>query len=142
MKLTSHTDFGMRVLMSLAAVQERLVTVEELANRHHVSKHHLMKVAQTLIHAGWVEGVRGRRGGLRLAVDPGRIGIGDVVRCLEGDFAVVPCLGDGGASCILTGACKLTGLLGRAVKAFVGELDGVTLADLATSTHRGRLGPA
>ncbi len=142
MKLTAHTDFGMRMLMSLAAIPERLLTVDELAERHHVSKHHLMKVAQSLIHAGWVEGVRGRRGGLRLAVEPAVIRIGDVVRCLEGDLTIGPCLGHEPASCVVAGACKLTGLLGRAAAAFTAELDRVTLADLATPDYRVRLSAA
>ncbi len=142
MKLTAHTDFGLRVLMSLAAIPERLLTVEELAVRHRVSKHHLMKVAQSLIHTGWVEGVRGRRGGLRLAVDPASIRIGDVVRQLEGDLNIVPCLSNEPASCVFAGACKLTGLFGRAAAAFTAELDRATLADLAAPDYRVRLSAA
>lgn len=101
-----------------------------------------MKVAQSLIHAGWVEGVRGRRGGLRLAVDPASIRIGDVVRQLEGDQNIVPCLDAERASCVFAGACKLTGLLGRAAAAFTAELDRTTLADLAAPDCRVRLSAA
>ncbi len=65
--MTAHTDYALRVLMSLAVAGDRLVTIEELATRHRVSKNHLMKVAQTLVALGVVEGIRGRTGGLRLA---------------------------------------------------------------------------
>lgn len=132
MKLTSHTDFGLRVLMSLAIIPDRLVTIEELADRHAVSRNHLMKVAQSLIHSGFVEGVRGRNGGLRLARPPGAIRVGEVVRLLEEDVALVPCLGEGEASCVLSGACKLTVAFRRALEAFLTELDAITLADLTT----------
>ena len=54
MKLTSHTDYGLRVLVTLALLRDRLVTIEELANRHRVSKNHLMKVVQTLVSHGLV----------------------------------------------------------------------------------------
>ncbi|MCW5737385.1 MAG: Rrf2 family transcriptional regulator [Enhydrobacter sp.] len=45
MKLTSHTDYGLRVLMALAVNDDRLVTIEALAELHKVSRNHLMKVA-------------------------------------------------------------------------------------------------
>lgn len=134
MKLTSHTDFGLRVLMSLAVIDDRLVTIEELARRHRVSQNHLMKVAQSLIRAGFVEGVRGRNGGLRLSTAPTEIRIGDVVRRLEEDMAIVPCVSeDEEVACILAGACGLTAAMRRALRAFLAELDSVTLADIAGS---------
>ncbi|HEX5665910.1 MAG TPA: Rrf2 family transcriptional regulator [Hyphomicrobium sp.] len=131
MKLTSHTDFGLRIVMSLAAAPERLMTIEDLATRHRVSRHHLMKVAQSLIHSGFVMGVRGRSGGLRLAQQPEAIRVGDVVRALEDDMALVACLGADPTTCVLSGICQLTGVLERAIQAFLAELDAVTLADLA-----------
>lgn|SRR6478609_6967152 len=141
MKLTAHTDFGLRILMSLAAAPERLMTIEDLASRHRLSRHHLMKVAQSLIHAGFVVGVRGRSGGLRLAQELEAIRVGDVVRALEDNMALVACLGEDPASCVLSGICRLTGVLGRALAAFLAELDAVTLADLAAQrqTIRNRL---
>jgi len=130
MRLTSHTDFALRLLMSLAVVEERLVTIEELARRHGLSRNHLMKVAQTLVGLGYVTGVRGRAGGLKLARPASSIRMGEVVRALEDDTALVECLGDGPTTCILSGACVLTHTMGRAVEAFFASLDEVTLADL------------
>jgi Rrf2 family nitric oxide-sensitive transcriptional repressor len=144
MKLTSHTDFGLRMLMSLAAVPERLVTIEQLADRHRVSRNHLMKVAQSLIHAGFVTGVRGRTGGLKLAMEADKIRVGDVVRSLEDDLGLVPCLAGNEGACILSGPCLLTNTLAKALAAFLAELDQVTLADLARAPRgiRERLGVA
>jgi len=130
MRLTSHTDFALRLLMSLAVMEERLVTIEELATRHRLSRNHLMKVAQTLVGLGYVTGVRGRTGGLRLARPASMIRMGEVVRALEDDTRLVECLGDGPTTCILTGACVLTRSMSRAMEAFFASLDEVTLADL------------
>jgi len=142
MRLTVHTDYALRVLMTLAVVNDRVVTIDELAQRHRVSKNHLMKVAQTLVGLGLVQSVRGRVGGLRLARNPGEIRMGGVVRELEGDMRLVECLGDGPAKCVLTGTCRLTRALGQAVEAFLAELDTLTLADLAVPrpAMRERLG--
>ncbi|PSC05804.1 BadM/Rrf2 family transcriptional regulator [Alsobacter soli] len=144
MKLTAHTDFGIRILMSLAAAPETRLTIDDLARRHRLSEDHLRKVAQSLVRAGFAEGVRGRGGGLRLAREPADIRLGKVVRALEEDLALVACLGDQHATCIFTGACRLTGALGRALAAFLEELDGVTLADLVAPRQpiRARLGLA
>jgi Rrf2 family transcriptional regulator, nitric oxide-sensitive transcriptional repressor len=130
MRLTSHTDFALRLLMSVAVMEERLVTIEELAKRHKLSRNHLMKVAQTLVAHGYVTGVRGRAGGLKLAKPASTIRMGEVVRALEDDIRLVECLGQGPTSCILSGACLLTRAMDRALEAFFAELDGMTLADL------------
>jgi Rrf2 family nitric oxide-sensitive transcriptional repressor len=144
MKLTAHTDYGLRVLMTLATLNDRLVTIDELATRHRVSKNHLMKVAQTLVGLGLVESVRGRAGGLRLAGDPAQIRMGAVVRALEDDLRLVDCLGEGPSSCVLAGACRLTRALAQALEAFFAELDRLTLADLVAlrPAMRERLGIA
>lgn len=131
MKLTVHTDYALRVLMTLAVVDGRVVTIDELARRHRISENHLRKVAQTLVGLGLVASVRGRAGGLKLARDPGELRMGGVVRALEDDLRLVECLGDGPSSCALAGACRLTGALARALEAFFAELDRLTLADLA-----------
>jgi Rrf2 family nitric oxide-sensitive transcriptional repressor len=81
MRLTVHTDFALRMLMTLAVIDDRVVTIDELAKRHRVSKNHLMKVAQTLVGLGHVQGVRGRAGGLRLARDPREVALAPLFAC-------------------------------------------------------------
>ncbi|MGP9818465.1 RrF2 family transcriptional regulator [Salinarimonas sp. NSM] len=144
MKLTLHTDYALRVLMTLALIPDRIATIDELARRHRVSENHLRKVAQSLVGMGLVRGVRGRAGGLRLAVRPADVRMGAVVRALEDDPGLVACLGDAPATCVLSGACRLTGALARALDAFYAELDRLTLADLVGRgpAMRARLGLA
>ena len=136
MRLTAHTDYALRVLMTLAVAGERLVTIDELARRHRVSKNHLMKVAQTLRGLGAVESVRGRSGGLRLRGPAAGIRIGTVVRALEDDRRLVECLGEGPVTCVLHGPCVLKRTLSGALEAFFAELDRVTLADLTVPARQ------
>lgn len=131
MQLTKHTDYGLRILIALAVAGDKLMTIEELSARHRVSRNHLMKVAQSLVALGLVEGVRGRNGGLRLALAPQSIRMGGVVRSLEKDQQLVACLGDNAATCVFSGACRLTSALRQALDAFFRELDNLTLTDLA-----------
>jgi Rrf2 family nitric oxide-sensitive transcriptional repressor len=124
-KLTRYTDYALRVLMHLAARPERLSSIGEIARTYRISQNHLMKVVHDLRKSGYVEAVRGRSGGIRLARPPFQINIGDVVRHTEDGFDLVDC-----GSCIIAPACGLTGVLGEALGAFMRVLDGYTLGDL------------
>src|SRR5262245_30143368 len=127
MKLTLHTDYSLRVLMTLAVMADRRVTVDELAARHQISRRQLMRVSATLIRLGFVNSIRGRRGGLSLAKPPGDISLGAVVRATEKDLELVPCMS--GGSCVFTGICLAAHALCGAFAAFIQELDRITLAD-------------
>lgn len=131
MRLTVYTDYALRLLMYLAVKQEGLVTIAEVAERYDISKNHLTKVAHQLGAAGYVESVRGRNGGLRLAKAPASIGLGEIVRRTEPDMALVPCFKPVDASCAIRSCCVLKRALEKARLAFLEVLDGYTLSDLA-----------
>ena len=137
MRLAEYTDFTLRVLMYCAANADRLVTVGELAERHGLSKNHLMKVVHQLGVAGYVETVRGRGGGLRLAKPTESIGLGEVVRRTEPDFAIVSCFQPIDEPCAIRPCCVLKNAFEKARDAFIDVLDGYTLKDLIEP--RGRL---
>ncbi|PKO88634.1 MAG: BadM/Rrf2 family transcriptional regulator [Betaproteobacteria bacterium HGW-Betaproteobacteria-12] len=129
MHITQHTDYGLRVLIYLGTNTDRLVTIREVSECFGVSNSHLMKVVNQLIREKFVEGVRGKGGGLRLGCAAAAISVGDVVRRLERDMTLVECFGEG-CNCLLDPTCKLKSTLANALQAFQSVLDQVTLADL------------
>lgn len=129
MRLTTMTDYALRLLMYLAQQPDRLCTIAEAAQAHGISETHLMKVTHHLGLLGWIETVRGKGGGMRLARAPHEIGLGEVVRDMEPDFHLVECFSTGN-TCVRTGDCALTGVLHSALQDFLARLDGVTLADI------------
>ena len=133
MRLTLHTDYALRLLMLLAMEPGRLHTIEEVARRHGISRNHLMKVTQTLAQSGFVESLRGRGGGLRLAREAAAIALGDVLRATEDSFALVECFDPPRNTCVLATACGLRGPIEEALAAFLAVLDGYSLADLLRS---------
>ena len=132
MRLTLHTDYALRTLMYLGLQRDRRVSIREIAQAYRISENHLIKVVHGLGRGGFIATVRGKGGGLRLALPPERIRVGDVVRFTEDDMAPAVCFRPPGAAggCVLDGACRLQPLLGEAVDAFMAVLDGKTLADL------------
>jgi Rrf2 family nitric oxide-sensitive transcriptional repressor len=138
MRLTHHTDYSLRILMLLAVEQDVLHTIEEIARRYGISRNHLMKVAQTLIRAGFVVGLRGRSGGLRLARPAESIIVGAVVRATEDSFALVECFDRDSNTCAVASACGLRGPLEEAAQAFLAVLDRYSLADLVKSPANAR----
>lgn len=130
MRLTVYTDYALRVLMYLAVKDDGLATISEVAASYGISKNHLMKVAHQLGVAGYVETVRGRSGGLRLAKPVEAIGLGDVVRRTEPDMALVQCFEPVAAPCAIRPSCVLRRALDKARAAFLDVLDGYSLADL------------
>lgn len=129
MRLTMFTDFGLRALMRLAGEPAREFTTGALAQDLAISRHHLNKVVQALAEAGFVVTKRGGGGGLRLARPAREIGLGDVVRRLEGRQALVECFRDEGSACTFLPRCRLRQRLAKARDAFMADLDRSTLAD-------------
>lgn len=129
MRMTAHSDYALRVLIYLGLNRGRLATSEEIAKAFGISKNHLMKVVLGLANGGFIEAIRGRNGGLRLARKPERIGIGAVIRTTEEDFAIVECLGAWN-TCIIAAPCRLKRIMSEALAAWLEVLDNYTLADL------------
>ena len=124
MRLTRYTDFALRVLLYLGRVPDRLASIPEIARAYGVSQSHMMKVVSDLVSAGYLESVRGRNGGIRLARSPAAIMIGPLVRHTEADFDLVEC-----GACLVAPACGLTSMFDEALAAFMAVLDSYSLAD-------------
>jgi Rrf2 family transcriptional regulator, nitric oxide-sensitive transcriptional repressor len=137
MRLTTFSDYTLRVLMYLALHPDRFATIPEIAEAFGVSVNHLMKVVQRLAASGDVETLRGPRGGLRLSRPAQAIRVGSVIRAAEPDMALAPCAG-----CIIQTECTLSEVLDQAVAAFMAVLDKYTVADLVARQEalRGLLG--
>lgn len=128
MKLTRYTDYALRVLLHLAAHQDRLCSIAEISRAYGISESHLMKVVHDLGKGGLVATSRGRGGGLRLGRPAEEIGVGEVVRYAEDGFDLVDC-----KSCVIAPLCRLSGVLGEAMAAFLAALDRHSLADLVSA---------
>lgn len=131
-QLTQFSDYSLRVLIYLATHPVTLVSVEEVSRAYGISRHHLVKVVQGLVELGLVESSRGRGGGMRLAVDPGEIRLGWLIRQTEPHLNLVECFDRERNTCPIAPACGLKGPLQRAQQAFIAVLDEYHLGQVVT----------
>ncbi|MBQ0833047.1 Rrf2 family transcriptional regulator [Marinobacter sp.] len=138
MHITRYTDYSLRVLMYLAVQGDRLATIQEIADSYDISKNHLMKVVHQLNIKGYIETVRGKKGGLKLRMAAEDINVGVLVRETEHDLSVVECFTSKNA-CKITPVCGLKPMFGEALQAFLSVLDKYTLKDVMRDEYKPQL---
>ncbi|WP_223668563.1 Rrf2 family transcriptional regulator [Kangiella shandongensis] len=129
MHITRYTDYSLRVLIYLSLNKNKRTTIKDIADSYDISKNHLMKVVHHLNKIGYIETLRGKKGGMKLSVSPEDINIGKLVMELEPDFSLVECFSPKGA-CAITPVCELKSILASALSAFLQRLNQYTLADV------------
>jgi len=142
MQLSLHADYSLRVLLYLGSHPNETVTTRTISLAYGISKHHLVRVVQTLAEAGYVALLPGRNGGIRLAMDPEEIRIGDVVRRAEPNLTLLECFDPATNTCPIISVCGLKGVLHVALRAFLAELDKHTLGSLMTAQRQRKLSAA
>ena len=130
MRLTTFTDYSLRVLIHLATDPEGRSTIAEISQAYGISEHHVVKVVHRLGREGFLANTRGRHGGLRLALPASQIRVGQVVRAMEGEDGLADCGDPKHGGCAISGQCGLAGALDEAMRAFYEVLDGWRLTDL------------
>ena len=130
MRLTLQTDYALRILMFAGVRGGALSTIDEIVTRFGISQGHVMKVVHRLGQKRYLETIRGKNGGMRLARDPAQINVGDVVRDMEEELGILGCLQDEKDFCRIENCCVLRGALREATNAFLAVLDDLTIADL------------
>lgn len=115
--------------MFLQARPDRLCHVREVADHYGVSYNHMVKVVHKLAQLGYVESIKGKGGGIRLAKGTEKLGLGDIVRSLEPNMDIVECFNKERNTCLITGTCRLKHCLFDAKQAFIAVLNKRTLKD-------------
>jgi Rrf2 family nitric oxide-sensitive transcriptional repressor len=129
-RLTLHTDYGLRVLVYLAATPGRVVSTTEIGRAYGISKNHLVRVAHSLRSGGFIELTTGRTGGLALARPAREIRVGEVVRALEPELRMVECFDSATNTCPISPRCALSGAIAGALDTFLAELDRHTIGEV------------
>ena len=140
MRLTRFTDYGLRTMIFLAVQKKNVrVTVQDIVDCYDLPRDHVTKVVHRLGILGYLETTRGKHGGIRFAMSPDQVNVGEFVRQVEPTLTPIDCESP---PCRLSSNCRLRSALSEASHAFVAVLQKYTLADLVAdrNTVRGLLG--
>jgi Rrf2 family nitric oxide-sensitive transcriptional repressor len=136
-QLTLHADYAFRVLIYLGSHPDhRVISTEEISRSYGISRHHLVRVVQTLSEHGYVKLIPGRLGGVALAREKDSIRLGDVLRHVEPNLRIVECFDGKTNTCPIINVCELKSVLGEALDSFIKTLDQYTLEDLLHGRKR------
>jgi len=138
-QLSLHADYALRALIYLGTHPNRSNSTAEISRAYGISRHHLVRVVQTLAQHGYVHVVRGRSGGVSLARHPSEIRLGDVVSNAEASLRLVECFDPATNTCPIIRVCGLKSYLREALEAFLTDLNRHTLEDLLTAQRRTEL---
>jgi len=140
MQLTLHADYAFRVLLYLGSQPPgHVASTKDISQSYGISKHHLVRVVQTLNEHGYVAVNPGRAGGVSLAREADQIKLGDVMRNTETNLQVVECFDLRTNTCPIVPVCQLKPVLAEALDAFLAVLDRYTLVDLLNPRRRAGL---
>ena len=79
-QLSLHYDYALRALVYLGTHPNKVIATQEISTAYGISKHHLVRVVQTLAEHNYVDLRTGRSGGIKLSMEPHLIHLGDVIR--------------------------------------------------------------
>lgn len=130
MRLNQASDLALRLVMQCAMQPDDIHRIDQVVEQQGFSRGHVMKLVNQLARSGILETVRGRNGGFRLGRFAKDISVGDVVRAVESDFAIVECLRldvTQPVECCFLPACRLKPLMRKASNAFLAILDEMTI---------------
>ena len=134
MQLTLFTDYALRTLVFLALQPEQhLSTTTEVADRFSISRNHVVKIVHQLGMKGYIDTIRGKHGGIRLARASAEINLGDLIADMENMSCLMDCQREG---CRLSPGCRFQSIMRKAMRAFMAVLAEFTLADLVRDEER------
>ena len=127
-----RTDYALRALFTLVEhYGGNPIPIIELARRNDIPKRFLEHIMLDLKERGWVDSVAGKRGGYRLARNPERITMGEVVRHFDGYLAPIGCVSvTDYKRCTQEPVCRFRRVLLSARNVVAQLMDNASLADV------------
>jgi len=129
MKISKKSQYGLRAIIYLAKSKKKVCPLKEISEAERISFDFLEKIISELREAGFVRAKKGMKGGYYLAQKPEKINIGEMIKVLEGEIALVKCTTPR-KSCPREKKCLAKNFWEKFQDSLISALDSMTLADL------------
>ncbi|NLY56489.1 MAG: Rrf2 family transcriptional regulator [Firmicutes bacterium] len=130
MDITRKAEYAISILLELAQTGPDYVPSREVGKRQGIPQNLVPQLVSILSREGWIDALRGPRGGVRLAVDPATITLASVIEAIEGPIMVSRCLVQQGKSCPNQTKCPLRNVWAEAQRKVLEVLGDTSIADL------------
>ena len=138
MMISTRGRYALRILVDLAENRtDRYITLKEAADRQEISEKYLESIVKDLVRGKYIEGLRGKGGGYRLARPAEEINVREVLQLMEGTLVPVACLEEDSRPCSRAGSCRTLPIwkgLDRVVREY---LSGFTVQGLVRENSEG-----
>jgi|TARA_B110000014_G_C20125540_1_gene599182 Rrf2 family transcriptional regulator, iron-sulfur cluster assembly transcription factor len=135
MYLTTKGKYAVTAILDMAAHQPKnsFTSISEISVRQNIPLPYLEQIFRILRISGILEAARGPKGGFRLAKNPNKISIGQIVSNLENKMDATSCKGSG--NCNQGMSCLTHGLWSDLNKNVENFLYSKTITDVLLSQH-------
>jgi FeS assembly SUF system regulator len=130
-RITKLTDYGVRLLAAFASrppAEPR--NAKEIAAEVGLPLPTVSKILKALSRGGILISHRGARGGYSLSRPPDRVSVAEIIRALEGPFAITECGATAPGSCAQEGLCGVRANWRLINDAVAGALERITLSEM------------
>ena len=134
MKISSKGRYAVRVLIDIATAKKEYVSISEMSERQGISVKYLEKIVHVLVKGKLLESQMGSKGGYRLAQNPQKCTIAQILT-LTGDAPVLAPCQMSKEKCPQSKKCPTIGYWGTLQKLIYDNLSHITLQDLINKTY-------
>lgn len=138
MMISTRGRYALRIMVDLAENQkDGYIPLRDVAKRQGISEKYLETILPALMKHKYLEGLRGKGGGYRLAREPETYTVGSVLKLLEtGGIAPVACLEGEENACTKAAECRTLPMWEKLYKMLDDYFEGITLADLCRDVEQ------
>lgn len=138
MMVSTRGRYALRAVIDIAEHNTgEYIPLKAIAERQEISEKYLESILPVLTKAGFLDGLRGKGGGYKLARSPEMYTVGSILKIVEGSFAPVACLECTPNKCSRIHECRTLPMWEKLQTMIDEFFEGITIADLCRAVHDG-----
>jgi Rrf2 family protein len=92
MRVSSRSEHALHAMLYIAAMKDRICTIDEISENENIPREYLAKVLRELVKKGLLKSFKGIFGGYRLAKAPGKISFLNIIEAMDGPLTLISCV--------------------------------------------------
>lgn len=138
MKISTKGRYALRMLIELAEQKDNgFIALKDIAAKQDISKKYLEQIIPILNRSGILITNRGYQGGYKLAKEPSKITLAEILKNTEGSLAPVSCMDQTPNQCARCNECVTLPIWEGLERVVHDYLNGISLQDILEQKNKG-----